>query len=145
MIDHEMTNDASATARKSEDLDESGLENLGGEPVGHEPSTPFATTNDSQTAQTSPVGESIATNEPGLTEDKKSEDDQSVTGFGPLRMWMNQRIRRADGRVVLQYADNYHSVTEITPDGQIRLQRGEAFNLVPLDERFIQKLFGQLL
>lgn len=68
-----------------------------------------------------------------------------LSGFGGMRHWLNHRLRQRPGGVTLLYAGHEQTVTEITPDGHIRIEFEGAFNLVTLDERFIPKLLKQLV
>jgi hypothetical protein len=74
-----------------------------------------------------------------------AENTELVTGFAPLRGWANRRIRNRP-QTTLALGGRTMNITEITVDGQIRLEAGDgSFQLVPLDERYIAPLFGQLL
>ncbi len=75
-----------------------------------------------------------------------SEDETlTVTGFSPFRAWANRSIRRVPAGVTLNYGGIDWSVTELTHDGQIRLEYAGRFNLIPFDERYIAELLTQLL
>ncbi len=76
-------------------------------------------------------------------DDAKTE----AVGFAPFRGWANRTIRRLPGGVTLNYGGVDQLVTEITVDGQIRLENVKegGFNLISLDERYIPSILKQLL
>jgi hypothetical protein len=81
------------------------------------------------------------------TEDHTIAEDltASAKGFAPFRLWANQRIRGAAGRVEIVYANIRHDVTEITPDGELRIVAGEHVRLIPFDQRVIEGILEQIL
>ncbi len=74
-----------------------------------------------------------------------SRDAEIVTGFAPFRAWLNREIARKPAGVMLNYENHDCTVTEITVDGQLRLERDGTATLIPFDERYIPAILGQLL
>lgn len=72
-------------------------------------------------------------------------DNADVTGFAPFRAWANRQLRRIPPGATLEYAGHDRKVTEITVDGQLRLEWGGIATLIPFDERYIPALLKQLL
>lgn len=72
-------------------------------------------------------------------------DPDIVTGFVPFRAWLNRELVRKPAGVMLNYESHDCTVTEITVDGQLRLERDGAATLIPFDERYIPAILGQLL
>ena len=81
----------------------------------------------------------------GATATYDDDAPAKTSDFTAFRSWTNRQIRRKAGGIWLEYAGVPQRVTEITVNGMIRLEIGESFNLVTLDERFIPALFAQLL
>ncbi|MEP6743425.1 MAG: hypothetical protein ABJB61_13080 [bacterium] len=77
---------------------------------------------------------------------EKSQTEETTAGYGPFRYWVNSKLRNKQAIVTLGDSEWY--VTELAPDGRLRLMRvdgeGDAA-LVPFDERYIPDLFKQIL
>ena len=77
--------------------------------------------------------------------DPSHTEDVKEGSFGPLRYWVNTRLRQK-GETRIVFAGENCLVTELTSDGKLRLQRtDESAANVPLDERYIPGLFSQLI
>jgi hypothetical protein len=78
---------------------------------------------------------------------QKGDDSAAipVTGFAPFRLWVNTRIRQRTRPPVMSYGGELYSVTELTPEGQLRLEIDERAVNVGFDERFIPKFLEQIL
>lgn len=74
-----------------------------------------------------------------------ADESAVVSGFAPFRAWANRTIRRLPAGVTLNYSGHEQAVTEITVDGQLRLEWEGAATLIPFDERYIPALLVQLL
>ena len=73
------------------------------------------------------------------------EGVETQAGYAPLRSWINQRIRNRGVPITLKHGGADCEVEELIIDGRLRLKMGDAFVLVPLDERYIPELFEQIL
>jgi hypothetical protein len=78
----------------------------------------------------------------GLT---AGDESAVVKGFTPFRDWANRTIRRMPAGVTLNYSGHEQALTEITVDGQLRLEWEGAATLIPFDERYIKAVLLQLL
>jgi hypothetical protein len=83
-------------------------------------------------------------NENQQTNQSIDEAAVPVSGFGPFRMWINREIRRTVRGPLIRHAGNESTATEVTAEGQIRLELDGKALLVPFDERYIPSLLRQL-
>lgn len=75
----------------------------------------------------------------------ENKTSDSVSGFESFRSWANNRIQRKVAGPQLQHGELTYIVTELTPDGKLRLERGEQIVLVQFDDTYIPSLLEQLL
>lgn len=78
-------------------------------------------------------------------EETETHDKARAAGFAPFRDWANRQLRRIPPGATLNYQGHDQKVTEITVDGQLRLEWQGAGTLIPFDERYIPDLLTQLL
>ena len=98
-------------------------------------SSPSANAANNPISQTPPAA--------GAEPDQMTATEESVTGFAPFRLWLNQRLQARP--VTLRYAELDHNVAEITNDGRLRLTYGAEARLIPFDSRYIQAILEQTL
>lgn len=73
------------------------------------------------------------------------DETATVTGFTSFRSWVNRRIRALPAGAYLSYAGFNQKISELTVDGQLRLEYAGSFTMIPFDERYIPALLEQLL
>jgi len=80
----------------------------------------------------------------GIVETAETNSAPLAGGFEPFRLYANRALRRNPAAMKINHMDREQTLTEITPDGQLRLELDGAATLIPFDDRVIPTVLEQL-